>query len=432
MPSIINHFVFTEDELDISEVINNPSYMKRVGLECKHYTVLSLYAVKRNTYNTSYTPYYRVQCKYNPAHKPIVPYTDIDRYQNIIRCPCHDKVRRQGVVERSNDKYAGEIIAGCECLRRSENDDNWSMPVFVYTCPYCGKEFERRRISMLNFHRSHKNVNAGCDDCLKDHHLMFRSKWTKEEIREAATDELNRIWQRTHNPFFPHYKDYGGRGIKMSPWWDPAYGQYSRDECIDHMVQFMEDNGWEPGLELDRINANGDYTPNNCRWIDKSMQYDNRRITLCAQFGSIVYIGREFNSVYHTSIGSMRKDKRKAVTGQVNMYNRLYGSKLDIFVCLQKDGTFRDNNGFLVLMPPLKIFPRYPDDINPPVDTYQEYLERLAFNLANKVETRVPVGDNDDLSMWVTEEDLLSVGITDLNAHADLLTIMRHVNGDKD
>lgn len=69
-------------------------------------------------------------------------------------------------------------------------------------------------------------------------------------------------------PTHQAYKNYGGRGIGVC------------DEWQDSFETFMEwalSNGWERGLTLDRIDNDGDYEPDNCRWVDHKTQNRNRR-----------------------------------------------------------------------------------------------------------------------------------------------------------
>ena len=75
--------------------------------------------------------------------------------------------------------------------------------------------------------------------------------------------------RRCNCPQQAGYENYGGRGIKVCDRWNPQLG--------GSFENFYEDMGEAPeGMSLDRIDFNGDYTKDNCRWATNSVQGYNK------------------------------------------------------------------------------------------------------------------------------------------------------------
>ena len=100
------------------------------------------------------------------------------------------------------------------------------------------------------------------------------SEPTKYDSKGLSKHPLYSKWinmkKRCYDVHSNSYKCYGGRGIKVCDEW-----LYSFHAFYDWSIE----NGWEDGLEIDRIDNNGNYEPNNCRYVSRKENCNNRSTT---------------------------------------------------------------------------------------------------------------------------------------------------------
>lgn len=95
-------------------------------------------------------------------------------------------------------------------------------------------------------------------------HSKARGGITKDNPDEYRA--WNLMKRRCTNKNSKEFQYYGGRGVKVCDRWKNSF------------ANFLQDMGKKPkGCSLDRINVNGDYCPENCRWATERQQQRNRR-----------------------------------------------------------------------------------------------------------------------------------------------------------
>lgn len=126
-----------------------------------------------------------------------------------------------------------------------------------YRCNLCGR--------VVNVERDHarRKQTCGCYDTHTRH----------GHARDGKRSTLYRRWtsmkDRCLNPHNNAFSCYGGRGITICSEW----------MTFPPFAHWALGSGFRKELELDRIDVNGNYAPDNCRWATPQQNIHNRRVT---------------------------------------------------------------------------------------------------------------------------------------------------------
>ena len=118
--------------------------------------------------------------------------------------------------------------------------------------------------------KSGASKSCGCIKSERNKSYFTKHGFCKERLYRLWND----IKKRCYNPNYKQFKDYGGRGIIMCNEWLSDYMAF-RNWALS--------NGYDPNAKfgectIDRIDVNGNYQPDNCRFVSMKIQNSNKRV----------------------------------------------------------------------------------------------------------------------------------------------------------
>lgn len=123
---------------------------------------------------------------------------------------------------------------------------------------------------------------------------LSREKTSERMLTHGQTNtRVYSIWagmkNRCQNPNLKSYHYYGGRGISVCEEWEHSFESF---------YEWAMTNGYKKKLTIDRIDVNGNYEPNNCRWATSREQANNRRSNYSVTFNGETTTLAEFSRKY--------------------------------------------------------------------------------------------------------------------------------------
>lgn len=172
----------------------------------------------------------------------------------------------------------------------------------------CGKEKYIRGDHL----RKRRTLSCGC--------LGKENRLKKVYKHGLSYNPLYFVWasmmDRCYNTSFQDYRNYGGRGISVCDRWHKV------EDFVSDMTK-----GYSKGLQLDRIDNDGNYSPSNCRWVTRKQNNRNKRTSVYLTVGSETKTIIEWSEITGIFPDIIRIRIKKGWKGEKALYGPVFLSK---------------------------------------------------------------------------------------------------------
>jgi hypothetical protein len=192
---------------------------------------------------------------------------------------------------KSGDKF-GRLVVLKEIKQKNKSR------YFLCKCD-CGKTTERCIKALI------KNSISSCGCYQNEFNIKPRYKQRSDNYPYLKS-RLYSIWtdikKRCNNTNTRAYKWYGAKGVKVCETWE--------NDFINFMNWSIKNN-YSDELTIDRINSNGNYSPDNCRWVSMLVQNNNKSSNRLIEFENQQYtmsqLSRLLGVKYTTLVSKLNK-----------------------------------------------------------------------------------------------------------------------------
>jgi len=154
--------------------------------------------------------------------------------------------------------------------------------------------------------RGAKTLSCGC---LHKERCTKHGRWDTPEYRVWAN-----IKKRCYNIKCPEYNNYGGRGITMCESWFNSFENFFKDVGIRP----------SPKHTLDRTNNDGNYEPNNFRWVISFIQHRNKRNNNWVEYKGEMIIITDLASKLNVDVATIRYHLKTKTIDEMTEHFALY------------------------------------------------------------------------------------------------------------